>query len=104
MMKKMHWISLLCMVSLLAMPLMADAALKGACGAKPGAAPSGQAAAMGVAPPPGPPVQKVIRPLERAVNFELEAVVGNDIKTISLEDYKGKWRVVCFYPADFTFV
>ena len=25
-------------------------------------------------------------------------------KTISSEDYKGKWTVVCFYPADFTFV
>ena len=25
-------------------------------------------------------------------------------KTVSSEDYKGKWAVVCFYPADFTFV
>lgn len=25
-------------------------------------------------------------------------------KTVSSEDYKGKWTVVCFYPADFTFV
>jgi len=25
-------------------------------------------------------------------------------KTVSSEDYKGKWSVVCFYPADFTFV
>lgn len=25
-------------------------------------------------------------------------------KTVSSEDYKGKWCVVCFYPADFTFV
>ncbi len=24
--------------------------------------------------------------------------------TVSSEDYKGKWYVVCFYPADFTFV
>ena len=24
--------------------------------------------------------------------------------TVSSEDYKGKWTVVCFYPADFTFV
>ncbi|MGB6327358.1 MAG: peroxiredoxin [Halarcobacter sp.] len=24
--------------------------------------------------------------------------------TVSNEDYKGKWAVVCFYPADFTFV
>lgn len=25
-------------------------------------------------------------------------------KTISSDDYKGKWAVICFYPADFTFV
>nr|WP_005032528.1 peroxiredoxin [Holophaga foetida] len=25
-------------------------------------------------------------------------------RTVSSEDYKGKWTVVCFYPADFTFV
>ncbi|MBP1625662.1 MAG: peroxiredoxin [Holophagaceae bacterium] len=25
-------------------------------------------------------------------------------KTVTSEDYKGKWTVVCFYPADFTFV
>lgn len=24
--------------------------------------------------------------------------------TVSSEDYKGKWSVICFYPADFTFV
>ena len=24
--------------------------------------------------------------------------------TVSSEDYKGKWTVICFYPADFTFV
>jgi hypothetical protein len=104
MMKKMYWISFLCLTLLLVMPVMADAALKGACGAKPGAAPSGKAVPPGVAAPLAAPVQKVILPLERAINFELEAVVGDDIKTITLEDYKGKWRVVCFYPADFTFV
>ena len=43
-------------------------------------------------------------PGEHAINFELPAVVGNDIKTIKLSDYNGEWRVVCFYPADFTFV
>jgi len=25
-------------------------------------------------------------------------------KAVSIDDYKGKWAVVCFYPADFTFV
>ena len=43
-------------------------------------------------------------PGTRAVNFELPAVVGDDIKKVKLSDYNGKWRVVCFYPADFTFV
>ena len=43
-------------------------------------------------------------PGEHAINFELPAVVGDDIKQIKLSDYSGQWRVVCFYPADFTFV
>lgn len=37
-------------------------------------------------------------------NFEMEALVNNEIKKISLNDYKGKWLVLFFYPADFTFV
>jgi len=49
-------------------------------------------------------VQHVLRPGERAVNFNLTAVVGDEIQNIKLSDYNGKWRVVCFYPADFTFV
>ena len=32
------------------------------------------------------------------------AMVGDQIKMVKLSDYKGKWRVLCFYPADFTFV
>jgi peroxiredoxin (alkyl hydroperoxide reductase subunit C) len=43
-------------------------------------------------------------PGQRAINFELPAVVGDEIKPIRLADYNGKWRVLCFYPADFTFV
>ena len=49
-------------------------------------------------------VQHVLRPGDRAVNFDLTAVVGDEIQNIKLSDYNGKWRVVCFYPADFTFV
>jgi len=49
-------------------------------------------------------VQSVLRPGDKAVNFALTAVVGDEIKTVKLSDYNGKWRVVCFYPADFTFV
>jgi len=36
--------------------------------------------------------------------FKEDAFVNNEIKKISLEDYKGKWVVLFFYPADFTFV
>lgn len=37
-------------------------------------------------------------------DMTLKAYHDNDIKDISLSDYKGKWLVVFFYPADFTFV
>jgi len=37
-------------------------------------------------------------------DFEAEAFHENDIKKIKLSDYKGKWAILFFYPADFTFV
>ena len=37
-------------------------------------------------------------------DFELEAYLDNKIQKIKLSDYKGKWLVLFFYPADFTFV
>jgi alkyl hydroperoxide reductase subunit AhpC len=36
--------------------------------------------------------------------FNLDAVVGQEFKKISLKDYRGKWVVLFFYPGDFTFV
>ena len=38
--------------------------------------------------------------------FEMEAYDAKTghYKTVSSNDYKDKWTVVCFYPADFTFV
>ncbi|MBT3865668.1 redoxin domain-containing protein [Candidatus Woesearchaeota archaeon] len=39
-----------------------------------------------------------------APSFTAEALVGNDTKKVSLSDYKGKWVVLFFYPADFTFI
>ncbi len=36
--------------------------------------------------------------------FSLPAFVNGEFKTISNEDLKGKWAVLFFYPADFTFV
>lgn len=39
-----------------------------------------------------------------APEFKGSAVVNGEIKEISLNDYKGKWKVLFFYPLDFTFV
>ena len=47
---------------------------------------------------------RVPLPGEPAIDFQLPAVVGNEIKTVKLSDYQGKYRVLCFFPADFTFV
>lgn len=40
-----------------------------------------------------------------APQFTAQAVFnGGEIKNLSLQDYKGKWVVLFFYPLDFTFV
>ncbi len=39
-----------------------------------------------------------------APDFEANALIGGEFKNVKLSDYKGKWVVLCFYPADFTFV
>jgi len=41
-----------------------------------------------------------------APDFKLNAVTGDgkDFTQVKLEDYKGKWLVLFFYPLDFTFV
>jgi len=36
--------------------------------------------------------------------FKLQAYVNNDFVEVSEKDLKGKWSVLFFYPADFTFV
>ncbi len=41
---------------------------------------------------------------EKIPEFELEALHKNEIRKVRLSDYKGKWLVLIFYPADFTFV
>ncbi|PIN98579.1 MAG: peroxiredoxin [Candidatus Diapherotrites archaeon CG10_big_fil_rev_8_21_14_0_10_31_34] len=41
---------------------------------------------------------------EPAPYFTAKAFQVNEVKTVSLSDYKGKWVVLFFYPADFTFV
>jgi NADH-dependent peroxiredoxin subunit C len=39
-----------------------------------------------------------------APKFVADAFHNNEIKKINLEDYKGKWVILVFYPADFTFI
>ena len=39
-----------------------------------------------------------------APQFTAEAYQDEEIKKISLKDYQGKWLILFFYPADFTFV
>jgi peroxiredoxin (alkyl hydroperoxide reductase subunit C) len=89
--------TLIAVVVLLA-PLSAFSQVLGACGTPSEDAP------MEVKGDAGLGIASIPLPGEHAINFELPAVVGDDIKTIKLSDYNGKWRVVCFYPADFTFV
>jgi len=44
--------------------------------------------------------------LQKTPTFKMDAYDAKTghFTTVSSEDYKGKWHVVCFYPADFTFV
>ncbi|MEI6238678.1 MAG: redoxin domain-containing protein [bacterium] len=37
-------------------------------------------------------------------DFELDSYQNGKIKKVKLSSYKGKWVVLVFYPADFTFV
>src|SRR3989339_55291 len=41
---------------------------------------------------------------QAAPKFNTEAYHEEQVKKISLTDYKGKWVILFFYPADFTFV
>lgn len=36
--------------------------------------------------------------------FKAQAYYNGDFIEVTEENFKGKWSVVCFYPADFTFV
>lgn len=90
---------------LLMIPGSAWTQVLGPCGTKDAQKPAAAVKAKG-AQPAGPALQvsKIPLPGDKAPNFELAAVVGSKVKKIKLSDYDGKWRVVCFYPADFTFV
>ena len=45
-----------------------------------------------------------LQPGSIAPGFQGKAVIDGHIKDISLRDYRGKYVVLLFYPADFTFV
>ncbi|WP_139415010.1 peroxiredoxin [Chlamydia abortus] len=39
-----------------------------------------------------------------APDFSVQAVVDGEVKNISLQDYRGKYVILFFYPKDFTYV
>ncbi len=39
-----------------------------------------------------------------APEFSLEGIVGGTVRRYSLAEFRGRWTVLFFYPADFTFV
>lgn len=41
---------------------------------------------------------------KKAPDFSCEAVINKQIKKVSLADFDGKYKVIFFYPLDFTFV
>jgi len=46
----------------------------------------------------------MIRIGQKIPDFELEALHQGMIKRIRLSDYQGRWLLLIFYPADFTFI
>ena len=47
---------------------------------------------------------KMIKVGKPAPNFTASAFHNGKFATVNLEDYRGKWVLLCFYPGDFTFV
>ncbi|HMK45840.1 MAG TPA: redoxin domain-containing protein [Methanocella sp.] len=41
---------------------------------------------------------------DKVPDFEADAFTGGEIKKIRFSSYRGRWMVLIFYPADFTFV
>lgn len=48
--------------------------------------------------------QTMIKVGKPAPSFTAPAFHQGKFMNVSLEEYKGKWVVLCFYPGDFTFV
>jgi len=41
---------------------------------------------------------------QQVTDFEFEVYHENEFKKLRMQDFRGKWLVLLFYPADFTFV
>lgn len=48
--------------------------------------------------------QQMIKVGRPAPNFSAPAYYKGKFVNVNLEDYSGKWVLLCFYPGDFTFV
>ncbi len=48
--------------------------------------------------------QRMIKVGKPAPRFSAPAYFNGKFINVRLEDYKGKWVYLCFYPGDFTFV
>ena len=48
--------------------------------------------------------QQMIRVGKPAPLFTAPAFYNGEMTEVNLEDYRGKWVLLCFYPGDFTFV
>lgn len=48
--------------------------------------------------------QKMVKVGKPAPKFTAPAFYEGKFTSVSLDDYKGKWVLLCFYPGDFTFV
>jgi alkyl hydroperoxide reductase subunit AhpC len=46
----------------------------------------------------------LVRVGDKAPNFSVKGVLQNKVSVYSLSGYRGKWLVLFFYPADFTFI
>lgn len=46
----------------------------------------------------------MVRVGQQVPDFVLDAYHNDEIKKVRLSDFRGKWVVLLFYPADFTFV
>ena len=49
-------------------------------------------------------VRKMIKIGDEIPEMETDAFADTELKKLNLKDYRGKWIILAFYPADFTFV